>query len=31
MPVCQKEMAKCFGMAVAGGLVYLLADSFAKD
>lgn len=31
MPVCQKEMAKCFGMAVASGLVYLLADSFAKD
>lgn len=31
MLVCQKEMAKCFGMAVASGLVYLLADSFAKD
>lgn len=31
MLVYQKEMAKCFGMAVASGLVYLLADSFAKD
>lgn len=31
MPVCQKEMAKCFGRAVASGLVYLLADSFAND
>ncbi len=31
MPVYQKEMAKCFGMAVASGLVYLLADSFTKD
>lgn len=31
MPVYQKEMAKCLGMAVVGGLVYLLADSFAKD
>ncbi len=31
MPVYQKEMAKCFGMAVVGGLVYLLADSFAKN
>lgn len=31
MSVYQKEMAKYFGMAVASGLVYLLADSFAKD
>lgn len=31
MPVYQKEMAKCFSMAVASGLVYLLADSFTKD
>ena len=31
MPVYQKEMAKCFSMAIASGLVYLLADSFTKD
>lgn len=31
IPVYQKEMAKCFGMAVAGGLVYLLAESLSKE
>lgn len=31
MPIYQKEMAKCFSMAVASGLVYLLADSFTND
>lgn len=31
IPVYQKEMVKCFGMALAGGLVYLLADSLSKD
>lgn len=31
IPAYQKEMAKCFGMAVAGGLVYLLADSLSKE
>lgn len=31
MPIYQKEMAKCFSMAVASGLVYLLADSFIND
>ena len=31
MPVYQKEMAKCFSMAVASGLVYLLADGFIND
>lgn len=31
IPAYQKEMAKCFGMAVAGGLVYLLAESLSKE
>ena len=31
IPVYQKEMAKCFGMAVASSLVYLLANSLSKD
>ena len=31
IPVYQKEMVKCFGMALAGGLVYLLADSLSKE
>jgi hypothetical protein len=31
IPAYQKEMAKCFGMALAGGLVYLLADSLSKE
>ncbi len=31
MLVYQKEMVKCFGMALAGGLVYLLADSLSKE
>lgn len=31
IPVYQKEMVKCLGMALAGGLVYLLADSLSKD
>ena len=31
IPAYQKEMAKCFGMAVAGGLVYLLAESLTKE
>lgn len=30
IPVYQKEMVKCFGIALAGGLVYLLADSLSK-
>ena len=31
IPVYQKEMVKCFGMALAGGLVYLLAESLSKE
>lgn len=31
IPVYQKEMVKCFGIALAGGLVYLLADSLSKE
>lgn len=31
LPIYQKEMVKCFGMALAGGLVYLLADSLSKE
>lgn len=31
IPVYQKEMVKCCGMALAGGLVYLLADSLSKE
>lgn len=31
IPAYQKEMAKYFGMAVAGGLVYLLAESLSKE
>lgn len=31
IPVYQKEMVKCFGMALAGGLIYLLADSLSKE
>lgn len=31
MPAYQKEMAKCFGMVLASGLVYLLADRFTRD
>lgn len=31
LPIYQKEMVKCLGMAVAGGLVYLLADSLSKE
>lgn len=31
IPVYQKEIVKCFGMALAVGLVYLLADSLSKE
>ena len=31
IPVYQKEMVKCLGLALAEGLVYLLADSFTKN
>ena len=31
IPVYQKEIVKYFGMALAGGLVYLLADSLSKE
>lgn len=31
IPAYQKEMAKCFGMAVAVGLVYLLLKAYQKN